>query len=241
MAAILASMMSTRLDDLVRFYALMDSLEERLGGKRMLSACDGRMGWPRRGIYFFTEEGEQRSDTGAGPRIVRVGTHALTAGSRTKLWNRLSQHRGPARSGGGNHRASIFRLIVGTALIERDGHECASWDDRRSSAPREVREGEQDMECLVSKQIGAMPFLWLDVDDEPGEGCARGIIERGAIALLSNFENEPIDPASGAWLGHHCNRPRVKASGLWNNNHVDERYDPTFLDALERYIEKAGS
>ena len=229
--------MSTRFDDLLRFYTLMDALEERLGGMRMLSGCDGRMGWPRRGIYFFTEPGEQRSDTGSGPRIVRVGTHALAAGSGTKLWNRLSQHRGSARSGGGNHRGSIFRLIVGTALIERDGLECASWDNRRSSAPREVRAGEKDMERLVSAQIGAMPFLWLDVDDEPGEGCARGFLERNAIALLSNFEREPIDPASSGWLGHHCNRPRVRASGLWNNNHVDERYDPSFLDELVRYIE----
>jgi hypothetical protein len=55
----------------------------------------------------------QRSPT----LIVRVGTHALETGSQTTLWKRLSQHRGQARSGSGNHRGSIFRLIVGTALI----------------------------------------------------------------------------------------------------------------------------
>ena len=30
--------------------------------------------WPARGVDFFREAGETRSDTGRGPRIVRVGT-----------------------------------------------------------------------------------------------------------------------------------------------------------------------
>ncbi len=64
---------------------------------------------------------EMRSDHGSGLRVVRVGTHAVTTTSRTTLWNRLSQHRGVAKTGGGNHRGSIFRLIVGTALKRRDG------------------------------------------------------------------------------------------------------------------------
>ena len=67
------------------------------------------------------EDGEIRSDSGTGPRIVRVGTHALTEGSGTKLWSRLSPHGGQPKSGGGNHRGSIFRLIVGTAIMARGG------------------------------------------------------------------------------------------------------------------------
>ena len=125
------------------------------------------MDWPRRGIYFFQEPGETRNDTGNGPRIVRVGTHGLKAGSGTKLWTRLSQHKGQARSGGGNHRGSIFRLIVGTSLIEKDGHEYPTWG-QGSSAPREAREPEQPLERAVSAVIGEMPFLWLVVKDEPG-------------------------------------------------------------------------
>ena len=229
-------MMDARLDDLVRFYALLNVLEKRLGGKRELTECNGKMSWPRRGVYFFTEKDEERSDTGTGARIVRVGTHALTDGARTTLWKRLSQHRGVARTGGGNHRVSIFRLIVGTALIERDRLDFPTWDSRRSSAPPEIRAAELDMECAVSKEIGAMQFLWLSIDDEPGEDSGRGYIERNTIALLSNFEKEPIDVPSRNWLGHHCNRPRVRSSGLWNSNHVDETYDPALLDRLERYI-----
>ncbi len=108
-------MKEVRLDDLVKFYRLLDVLDGQLGGARVLGDCSGKLTWPRRAVYFFTEDGECRTDTGAGPRVVRVGTHALRNGSRTTLWNRLSQHRGSARSGGGNHRGSIFRLIVGTA------------------------------------------------------------------------------------------------------------------------------
>lgn len=83
----------------------------------MLAGCRGRMQWPARGVYFFHETGENRSDTGEGPRVVRVGTHALKEGGSTTLWGRLSAHRGQLRSGGSNQRGSIFRLIVGTALI----------------------------------------------------------------------------------------------------------------------------
>ena len=95
-----------RISDVQNFYGLLDSLAERVGGPRTLAACSGRLGWPRRGVYFFMEDGEIRSDSGTGPRIVRVGTHALTEGSGTKLWSRLSQHRGQQKTGGGNHRGS---------------------------------------------------------------------------------------------------------------------------------------
>jgi len=195
------------------------------------------MGWAKRGIYFFQETGEGRSDTGAGPRIVRVGTHALTTGSKTRLWTRLSQHRGQVQSGGGNHRGSIFRLIIGTALIERDKYDCPTWG-KGSSASREVRLDEHPLEQAVSEVVGAMPFLWLAIDDEPGPDSLRGHVERNAIALLSNHGKEWLDPPSGNWLGYKCNRDRVKTSGLWNQKHVDEKYDPAFLDTLECLIRK---
>src|SRR6266566_1615272 len=106
-----------RLADLIRFYEILSSLAVKTGGPRCLVNCDGRMGWPQRGVYFFFEPGEVRSDTGQGRRVVRVGTHALTASSRTTLWNRLSQHRGTVTPKGGNHRGSIFRLLIGAALL----------------------------------------------------------------------------------------------------------------------------
>ncbi|MCR8723076.1 hypothetical protein [Frigidibacter sp. ROC022] len=232
--------MGNRLTNLQRFYGLMAELDGRVSGKRYLRDCQGRMDWPMRGVYFFFEDGELRSQSGSGPRVVRVGTHALKAGSRTTLWKRLSQHKGVARSGGGNHRGSIFRLNVGTALLDRDGLECESWDNRQSNAPCEVRLAEQPIEQMVSGVIGAMPFLWVEVSDDAGAESERGIIERGSIALLSNWEKVPIDPPSESWLGNQSNRERVRASGLWNSNHVDEAYDPNFLDVLERRVEQMG-
>ncbi len=76
--------------DLIRLYEALGSLEAILGGRHTLADSDGRMIWPARGVYFFFEPGEARSDTGVGPRVVRVGTHALKASSRTSLWQRLS-------------------------------------------------------------------------------------------------------------------------------------------------------
>jgi hypothetical protein len=223
--------------DLEQFYELLDLLEQKLGGARKLSDCNGRMNWPQRGVYFFREAGERRKHTGRGPRIVRVGTHALKTGSKTKLWTRLSQHRGQLGTGGGNHRGSIFRGIVGTALIARDRRRCPTWGEG-SSAPGETRLKEQRLERAVSTVIRDMPFLWLAIDDDPGHDSLRGYIERNAIALLSNFDRKALDPPSRNWLGHFCDRERVRKSGLWNQNHVDETHDPAFLGVLEELIEE---
>lgn len=231
------SLSPQRLDHLRRFYASLAKLEERLGGARRLSSCSGRMEWPVRGIYFFMEEGEVHTETGDGPRIVRVGTHALKAGSKTKLWTRLKQHKGTVRSGGGNHRGSIFRKIVGAALIQKEDLEYPTWG-KGDSAPREIRKREQPLERKVSTMIGDMPYLWLAIEDEPGPDSRRGYIERNAIALLSNFGKHPIDPPSPSWLGRLCDREKVRNSGLWNSNHVDEDYDPRFLDILKHLIDE---
>jgi hypothetical protein len=226
-----------RINDMRRFYAALERLAERVGGPKTLAKCSGRQSWPSRGVYFFMEDGETRCESGSGTRIVRAGTHALTDSSRTTLWKRLSQHRGRIKSGGGHHRGSIFRLIVGAAVIARDGLEFPTWG-QGNNAPRDVRDAELALECEVSRVVGAMPFLWLSIDDAPGAGSLRGYIERNSIALLSNFGKEPLDAQNANWLGRWCNRERVRASGLWNSNHVDERYDPAFLVCLEGLVEQ---
>ena len=174
-------------------------------------------------------------ETGQGPRLVRIGTKALKAGSGTKLWTRLSQHKGVGKSGAGNHRGAIFRLIVGAALIERDGLDYPTWG-KGSSAPRDTRDGELVLEKAVSAEIGEMPFLWLDIDDEPGPDSFRGYIERNAIALLSNYGKEALEPPSTSWLGKCSNRQRVRKSGLWNSNHVTENYDTDFLQTFKTKV-----
>ncbi|MCC6489509.1 MAG: hypothetical protein IT364_18575 [Candidatus Hydrogenedentes bacterium] len=223
-----------RLADLRRFYGLLDELARHTGGPRRLADCSGRMEWPQRGVYFFMELGEVRTDSGSGPRIVRVGTHALKDQSRTTLWTRLSQHKGQ-RDGNGNHRGSIFRLLVGAALLADDPALCATWGMGNTPA-RAVREAERELESRVSNIIGRMPFLFLHVGDVAGAQSLRGVVERNTIALLSNAGKAPLDQPSSGWLGHRCPRERVRASGLWNQNHVDEAYDPAFLDTLETII-----
>ena len=99
-------MIESRTHDLERFYTLLSSLDNLLGGARTLSQCDGRMGWPLRGVYFFQELGELRTDTGMGLRIVRVGTHALKSGSGTKLWT---------VNGGGN--AYVWSIQHSTSTV----------------------------------------------------------------------------------------------------------------------------
>jgi len=109
-----------RRADVDQFYRALSRPADWLGGPRRLADCTGTDHWPRRGVYFFFEHGEVRAD-GSG-RIVRVGTHALTATSRTTLWGRLRQHRGNLagyRPLGGNHRGSVFRRHIGAALIRR--------------------------------------------------------------------------------------------------------------------------
>ena len=235
-----------RVADTVRFYDLLGQLEDALGGARTLATCDGRMGWPQRGVYFFFEPGEARVLSGNGQRVVRVGTHALTAKSRTTLWNRLSQHRGHADGSRGNHRGSIFRLLVGVALAQRgDCNRPRSWGVKADagSAARQlrmsresVREAEADLERRVSAYVGQMPFLWLEVPDPPGPDSERGCIERNAIALLSHAQSSAADVPSAQWLGRHSDRPLVRAAGLWNNRHVEENYDDTFLDVFATLV-----
>lgn len=220
-----------------RFYQLLDRLAIKTGGPRALSQVDGSTGWPRRGVYFIFEPGEIRRESGSGLRVVRVGTHALKLGSKSTVRGRLSQHRGTRNPIGGNHRGSIFRLLVGLSLLKQNpALACATWSDG-SSAPRAVRDLERPLEELVSGTIGAMSVLCLPVDDDPGPTSLRGVVERNTIALLSNLGKSPINPASPIWLGLNCPREKVVRSELWNNNHVEESCDPRFLDQLEGLID----
>lgn len=229
-----------RLSDVQRFYELLNQLETKLGGMRTLFASHGRMDWPRRGVYFFFEPGEARKTSGNGLRVVRIGTHALKEGGNQSFWKRLSNHQGYIKSGGGNHRGSIFRLHIGSALINKGGWPddvSKVWEgDRHGSATTRLLE--EPLEKAVSDYIRAMPFLWLDIDDEPGPSSLRGFVERNSIALLSNFNFriEQIDPPSENWLGNWSQREVIRKSGLWNVNHIAEHYDRGLLEILRKLV-----
>ena len=76
-----------------------------------------------------------------------------------------------------------------------------------------------------------MPFLWLQVSDRR----QRGVLERNSIGLLSHRQGG-VDQPSPQWLGHYANSEKVRSSGLWNVNHVDDRYDLTFLQIVDQLI-----
>ncbi len=230
--------MVNRKDDLNRFYQLLRLLERQTGGPFYLSDSHPTS-LPRRGVYFFMEPGELRTDVSTSLRIVRVGTHGLTHGSKSTLSQRLSQHKGVIISGAGNHRGSIFRLIVGTTIPVIGGGE-TTWG-KGSTANAVIRLSEEPLERVVSTIIRNMSYLYLDVDDVASPGSLRGVIERNAIALLSNYQKTPLDPPSKEWLGYQCNREKVRLSGLWNQKHVDETYDSSFLKTFELLINKTGS
>ena len=228
-----------RREDLDCFHGIIATLREKCQGFRCLKECTRRSGWPGRGVYFFFEDREFRED-GSTLRIVRVGTHAVSANSRTTLWNRLHTHKG-ALSGGGNHRGSIFRKRVGEALLQVRGYSPeigASWGIG-NSAPKSTRLAELPLERDVSMVIGLMPFLWLEVNDTPGTASDRAYLERNCIALLSNYEKEPIDRPSESWLGLRSPQATIRKSGLWNTNHVGDGYIRKFLDVLEKYVREA--
>jgi len=238
-----------RQDDLDRFYRLIGDLETRVGGTRKLKNCTGYMDWPDRGVYFFFAPGETRTSADQ-LRVTRVGTHAVSDGSKTSLWDRLKQHYGTGSGSknhphGGNHRGSVYRKRVGEAMLEKHGlhDDYPNWNERWSGIDRErdeVRDEEYILERRVSTYIRDQPFLWVNVNDDPSSDSDRAIIEQNAIALLSNLGKESFDNRSNHWLGKHSPREEIRESGLWNIKHVDEAYNPDFLSLLEKQILETG-
>lgn len=229
-------------DDLTRLYDLMERLRRNLDGYRHLKDADSGRGIPRRGVYFFFDLEEPRS-AGLGPRIVRVGTHAVAEGADTStLRNRLVQHRGTLggrHPGGGNHRGSVFRRHVGVALLARDGYRpaaiAATWG-KGGSAPPDVLATERPLEYQVSAYIGRLAFLWVDIDDVPSKFSRRAIVEQTCIGLLSHPDMRAADPPGAEWLGHHADRDTIRSSGLWNVDHVGNPYDAAGLDVLTEAV-----
>lgn len=231
----------SRREDLDRLYELFDELKEQVGGIQRLGDCTGYMDWPERGVYFFFAADETRDSTDH-QRLTRVGTHAVSSGSGTSLWNRLRTHRGAnsgTYEGGGNHRGSVFRKRVGEAMIERDDlhTEHPHWG-KGSSTHKEQRLAEQDHERRVSNYIRDLPFLWVKINDNPSPASDRAYIERNTIALASNYQKDSLDQRNEGWLGNDSPRNEISESGLWNIDHVAENYDPVFLDSLEAAIEQ---
>jgi len=167
-------------------------------------------------------------------KIMRIGTHAVSKGSSSSLWQRLKNHKGKEDLGG-NHRGSIFRLHVGAALIKREGLNCPSWGIGQH-ATDEIKALETDVEKRVSEYIRSLMILYLRVEDPPSKTSDRAYIEQNIIALLSGPIG-PVDIAQESWLGYYCPNPAVGRSSLWNVEYTDMDYDPSFFEVLQTYID----
>lgn len=232
------SWMKENCDDLTNFYKALARLENAPGQGGRLADLSSLKNLPVRGVYFFREPGELTSD--GNLRVTRVGTHAVSSGSKSTLRARLRAHLGP-KSGNGNHRGSIFRLHVGAAIRARDNLAIPTWG-KGSVRPPELRtdamalQAEEILERRVSDYIGNMTILWVDVSDEPGPSSQRSFIERNAISLLSG-RRAPIEEPSPTWLGRQSPRVEIRESGLWNLNYIDGDYDDGFFDVLNAAID----
>lgn len=217
-----------------RFYLALGQLAQVLPGPRRLRDCRGSDGWPQHGVYFFFEPGQVRAD--GRDRVVRVGTHALTATSQATLWGRLRQHRGHLAGlhpGGGNHRASVFRRHAeppsSAATSCPPNCSAPGWTGTgRRQAAHEAR-----IEQAVSACIAAMPFLWLRIPDR----ADRSFVERNSIALTPRLAEGPDQPST-VWLGRHAARTEITQSGLWNIDHTRHHREPGFPDLPDRLVQQ---
>ena len=222
----------TRLNDLKRFYRLMDRLEKNVNGRRRLGDCDPATDPAVGGVYFFFEEGEKRSGSGKGERVIRVG--------KCKRYRRRisRQHKGPREE---MERGSVFRRWVHNALFRRDRkRDSADFPDitkkNLAGMLEALNRGQQRrLAKATSKHMWPMNLLFVPI----GEEECRRYIEKNAIALLSEYNKKPIDPPSERWLGRYSTNERIRRSGLWNHNHVANRHDPEFLDQLKEYVDEA--
>jgi hypothetical protein len=230
---------SELLSQFSKFYNSMRELYIGQNGGRILGEATGKMDWPERGVYFLLEPDEYLDTKSFQPlvnRVTRVGTHAVSRGSKASLWNRISTHRGGAGGGTGNHRSSIFRLHVGAAIIRKspEAWQIPSWGVGQA-AGREIQERETRLEREVSETLGRMRVLWLNVPDDPGPQSDRSYLERNSIGLLSRTAVLRGGPSS-TWLGNWSRQFRITLSGLWNLDHLYAVPDSDFPDILAKYV-----
>jgi hypothetical protein len=190
-------------------------------------------GMPDAGVYLFFDAQEPRMKDLSSLRVVRVGTHGVAAGSKATLRNRMRTHFGTG-AGEGNHRSSIFRLHVGRSLLNaRLAPAVDTWGS--PTANKENLVAERDLERIVSDYLSRLQVALIDVPGISDKANDRSYLEQNLIAVFSN-RCKPLDPPSCRWLGNNSDKREIRKSGLWNVNHVEQRFDPQYIDVLNYYI-----
>jgi hypothetical protein len=167
-------------------------------------------GVPSDGLYFFYEDEEINSHDGE-PRIVRVGNHPRSVGG---LKNRLRNHYS------GNKNGSVFRKLLGGALIRRrnPSDSCLQpepgrghWERQDERTCSRCKPVEQEVSRLLREHFS---FRCVEILNQ----AERNRMEQGLIASLAAC---PSCRASPTWLGRHAYSQNVQRSGLWNCEFLD--------------------
>lgn len=228
----LETLNSPRTQMLTAAYAILDELRDS-PAHRPFEKCKGSDDWPSAGVYVYYDPQQNRILAPTHPKIVRIGTHGVSDGSISTLWQRLKAHKGDL-SGLGNHRTSIFRLHIGTALIASNRLQCPSWGSTARPSAAEL-EGEKEIERAVSEYIGRLHISVLPIIDDASKRSDRAYVEQNLIAIMSGRPC-PVECCSESWLGYRCENPAVVRSSLWNVNHTNEAFDPSFCSILEQFV-----
>lgn len=170
---------------------------------------------PANSIYLFFERGEVVPiGDHAIDRIVRVGTH--TADGRFP--RRIRDHYR------GDRRASVFRYLVGSALLHRADpgtSRLITWAYGEGSMVRDI---EADVDATLAETF---TFASISVDRRED----RLAFERGLIALLAQH---PAAPPSPTWLGRFAGHPAIRRGGLWNTQQTGA--DPLTPEGFDRLV-----
>lgn len=231
-----AQHMSLRLRDIKAFYALL--AQARLNGKVFAFQELSNQFVGKRGVYIILDPTE-KNFLGEYSRVVRIGTHAVSAGSKATLRNRLRNHLGKA-DGTGNHRGSIFRLHVGRALLGLldKADSFPAWGIGQN-AELTTRQQEEEWERKVSDYLARLEVFIIPIDDEASKDSLRAHVETQLIALFSEGLNT-IDKAGQSWLGNQSPTRMVVQSGLWNIRDVGKKYKPEGLGAMSYIVSITG-
>jgi hypothetical protein len=224
-----------REDGVRRLYRQFENLALKHGLYSLAEAL--RHPLPQQGVYFFFDPDETTPFSHRLPRIVRIGTHGVSLGSKATLRTRLRTHFGTS-DGNGNHRSSVFRLHIGEALIHKLGlaEQFPNWG-RGQNVAKSTIESERELEREVSRYIAKLQVLSIEVMDDSTRFSARSTIEKNALALFTE-DLVPLDPPSKDWLGLCSSQAAIKQSGLWNVREVGTTADLKIICTISDYIDR---
>ncbi|CAG4907874.1 unnamed protein product, partial [Acidithrix sp. C25] len=190
---------------------------------------------PEAGVHFLFEDSELRR-CGDILRVVNIGSHRVSDGSKAKLKDRLRTHAGP-KTLKGSHRSSILRQYIGDAIGGQDPKKwelaMTTWGRGGKVPSKDVRNHEMDLEEEVSRVINEMRILVLPVHDRATRESDRAFIVQNAVALLGW---DPYDRPSGSWLGNFSSNKQIASNGLWNIAHLHEPVSSQFIRVIDGLV-----